>query len=228
MQASVAVLRAALGASDPDAFFVGCFGDPAIAALREVTRAPVVGLGTAALVQAQTVTSRFGLLTTLDRGVPSLWAQLESAGAARSCVGILAAHPPGREQACPPADQAAAGGEVPQRGREDIAKDREDIASGRDDLASRLAARGRELLEAGADGLVLACAAFSPMTAALASALEVPVCDGVALGACIAHGLWASGVWTSKSGAYAWSDATLGSARSAIGCLAGPDQDQGA
>src|SRR5271168_248852 len=64
--ASAEVLRATMASSNQDAFFVACFGDPAIMSLREVTRAPVVGLGTAALVQARLVTSRFGLLTTLE------------------------------------------------------------------------------------------------------------------------------------------------------------------
>jgi allantoin racemase len=176
--ASVAVLQAALARKSADAFFVGCFGAPAIAALRETTRAPVVGLGEAAVVQAQTVTSRFGVLTTLERGVQPLWSQLESMGVARSCLGIRAVHPPDG-----------------------------DGCAGPDAVAQRLAEQGRALVAGGADGIVLACAAFSPMSRELAATLDVPVCDGVIVGASIAHGLWASGAWTSKSGAYAWSDA---------------------
>lgn len=172
--ASVAVLQAALARESVDAFFVGCFGAPAIAAVREITRAPVVGLGEAAVVQAQTVTSRFGVLTTLDRGVPPLWSQLESMGVARSCLAIRAVHPSGGAQG---------------------------------DVAQHLTEHGRELVSSGADGIVLACAAFSPFSRQLSEALDVPVCDGVVLGASIAYGLWASGTWTSKSGAYAWSDA---------------------
>ena len=137
------------------------------------------------------MTSRFGLLTTLDRGVPSLWSQLESAGAARRCAGIRAVGPSG--DAIVDATPVGREQRVPE--------------SCRDDLARRLEEQGRDLVAAGADGLVLACAGFSPMSAALSVALDLPVCDGVALGACIAHGLWASGVWTSKTGAYAWSDA---------------------
>ncbi len=185
--ASVEVLRATMATSNQDAFFVACFGDPAIMSLREVTQAPVVGLGTAALVQARLVTSRFGLLTTLERGVPSLWSQLESAGAGAACVGIRAVH-----------SQAVQGSAAPD---DDLMEDRLPA------LAERLEERARELLAAGAAGIILACAGFSPMSAALGAALNVPVCDGVAFGACIAHGLWASGVWTSKAGAYAWSDA---------------------
>ena len=49
-----------------------CFGDPAVLALREALEGPVVGLGEAALMQASIVTSRFGLITTLERGIPAL------------------------------------------------------------------------------------------------------------------------------------------------------------
>ncbi|HLN06025.1 MAG TPA: aspartate/glutamate racemase family protein [Acidimicrobiales bacterium] len=203
--ASVAVLQAALAASSSDAFFVGCFGDPAISALREVTRAPVVGLGEAALVQARTVTSRFGVLTTLDRGVPSLWSQLERAGAASQCVGIRAVHPPTRLTVADPREEVADPEGETAEPEDDTAEPEGDI------VARRLAEQGRELVGSGADGLVLACAAFSPCSAALSLALDIPVCDGVALGACISYGLWASGVWTSKSGAYAWSDAAWAS-----------------
>ena len=185
--AAVGVLKAALAASDPDAFLVGCFGAPAMMALREVTRAPVVGLGAAALVQAETVTSRFGVITTLDRGVPSLWSQLDGAGVARSCVGIVAAFPAGEHGGADPSFEA------PEHDPGVVEK--------------LLFEHGRELVAAGAVGIVLACASFSPMSASLSGALGVPVCDGVIVGACLAHGLWASGVWTSKTGAYAWGDA---------------------
>jgi allantoin racemase len=86
--AAPAVVAAAAAAADPDAFLIGCFGDPAVTALRELTAAPVVGLGEAALVEASLVTSRFGVITTLDRGIPALWSQLGGAGVAGACAGI--------------------------------------------------------------------------------------------------------------------------------------------
>jgi allantoin racemase len=177
--AAPAVVAAAAAAGEPDAFLVGCFGDPAVSALRELTAAPVVGLGEAALVEASLVTSRFGVITTLERGIPALWSQLERAGVAGACAGIRSV-------------ESAAGSE-PEPGE-----------AGGEELLSRLARPGRRLLADGADGLVLACAGFGRCRERLAAALDVPVCDGIGVGACLAYGLFASGVRTSKRGGYAW------------------------
>lgn len=174
---------AAAAAGDPDAFLIGCFGDPAVSALRELTAAPVVGLGEAALVEASLVTSRFGVITTLDRGIPALWSQLEHAGAAGACAGIRSV-----EAAGPPPEPGEAGD---------------------DDLLGRLARQGQRLLADGADGLMLACAGFGRCREPLAAALDVPVCDGIGVGACLAYGLFASGTRTSKRGGYAWPDRTV-------------------
>jgi allantoin racemase len=168
--AAPAVVAAARRAGDPDAFLIGCFGDPAVSALRELTAAPVVGLGEAALTEASLVTSRFGVITTLDRGIPALWSQLDRAGVAGACAGIRAV--------------------------ESAAED--------EDLLSRLTGQGRRLLADGADGLVLACAGFGHCRERMAAALDVPVCDGIGVGACLAYGLSASGTRTSKRGGYAW------------------------
>jgi allantoin racemase len=176
---------AAAAAGDPDAFLIGCFGDPAVSALRELTAAPVVGLGEAALVEASLVTSRFGVITTLDRGIPALWSQLEHAGAAGACAGIRSVE---------------AAGAGPQPG-----------GPGEDDLLVRLARQGQRLLDDGADGLVLACAGFGRCREPLAAALGVPVCDGIGVGACLAYGLFASGARTSKRGGYAWPDREVAS-----------------
>jgi allantoin racemase len=195
--AAPAVVAAAARAGDPDAFLIGCFGDPALSALRELTAAPVVGLGEAALVQASLVTSRFGVITTLDRGIPSIWAQLDRAGVAGACAGIRSV------------ESDAGTGPEPE------------------ELLSRLTRRGRRLLADGADGLVLACAAFGRCSAGLVAALDVPVCDGIGVGACLAYGLFASGVRTSKRGGYAWpgrdvTSALAGRQATAPGDGAGP------
>jgi len=177
--AAPAVMAAAIRAGQPDAFVIGCFGDPAVAALRELTAAPVVGLGTAALIQASLVASRFGVITTLERGVPAIWSQLAGAGVARSCAGICSV---------------------------EVAEDPEPARHGPADeqLLARLTRQGRRLLADGADGLVLACAAFGCCSERLAAALGVPVCDGIGVAASLAYGLFASGVQTSKRGGYGW------------------------
>jgi allantoin racemase len=168
-----AAAAAASLAPGPDAFLVGCFGNPAVTALRELTAAPVLGIGEAALIEAGLTTTRFGIITTLERGVAALWSQLDAAGAARSCAGIRSAE---------------SAGPGPAHG---------------DDLLARLTHLGKQLLSGGADGIVLACAAFGPFSSRLTAALDVPVCDGIGTGACLAYGLYASGVRTSKRGGYA-------------------------
>jgi allantoin racemase len=174
------VVAAAARADHPDAFLIGCFGDPAVSALRELTAAPVVGLGQAALIEASMVSCRFGVITTLDRGIPALWSQLAGAGLAGACAAIRSV-------------ESAVGDPEPGQ------------AEGQD-LWSRLTWQGRRLLADGADGLVLACAAFGRYRDRLADVLEVPVCDGIAVGACLAYGLAASGARTSKRGGYGWPD----------------------
>jgi allantoin racemase len=174
------VVAAAARAGDPDAFLVGCFGDPAVSALRELTAAPVIGLGQAALIEASLVSCRFGVITTLDRGIPALWSQLADAGLAGACAAIRSVESTSGE---------------PKPGE----------ANG-EDLLSRLTRQGRRLLADGADGLVLACAGFGRCRERLAAALDVPVCDGIAVGAFLAYGLAATGAHTSKRGGYGWPD----------------------
>jgi allantoin racemase len=186
------VVAAAARAGEPDGFVVGCFGGPAVAALRELGAAPVIGLGAAALAEVSIVAARFGVITTLERGIPALWAQLEDAGVAGACAGIRSV-------------EAAADVEPGTDASDELetaaADDGEPEGDG--DLLARLIGRGRLLLADGADGLVLACAGFAHCSERLAARLDVPVCDGIGAAAALVHGLWASGVRTSKRGGYA-------------------------
>src|SRR6185295_14956805 len=72
-----------------DAYLIACFGDPGLDAARELAAAPVVGIGEAAYTAAARVSKRFGIVTTLPRGIPALEEALEFRGARSSCVGIL-------------------------------------------------------------------------------------------------------------------------------------------
>ncbi len=60
-------------------------------------------------------------------------------------------------------------------------------------LLVRLQRAGRRLLADGADGIVLACASFSPEAVPLGASLGVGVYDGVGLAPGLAHALWAAG-----------------------------------
>lgn len=73
-----------------DAYLIGCFGDPGLDAVREVTDAPVVGIGEATYRAMASVSRRFAVITTLRRGIPELLEGMERHGVAGRCVGVLA------------------------------------------------------------------------------------------------------------------------------------------
>ena len=158
-----------------DAYLVACFGDPGVDAARELTSAPIVGVGEAAYSAATYVARRFAVLTTLARGVAELEDTLRAKGVAHRCVGVF------------PID-------VP------VAEQGSDYPATTDALA---AAGARAVKELGAEAVVLACGGMADVARSLQERLTVPVCDGVAFGSLLAHGLWAAGLRTSKTGSYA-------------------------
>jgi allantoin racemase len=175
--AAAETLQLVRATNDVDAYLIACFGDPALDAAREVTEAPVVGIGEAAYVAASQVARRFAVLTTLGRGVPELEDGIERQGLTRRCVGVLPLDVPVEAQGDEPAYAALLG-------------------------AGRVA-----VAERNAEALVLACGAMAETARALSRELGVPVCDGVAFGALLAYGLARSGLRTSKVGAYSWPEA---------------------
>ena len=162
-----------------DAYLVACFGDPGVGAARELTEAPVVGIGEAAFQAAVTIARRFAVITTLPRSIPEIEDALERHGMRSRCVAV---EPLG----IPVADQ---GGHNP------------------DTTAAIVEAGRRVVVRDGAEALVLACGGMADVARAVASEVGVPVCDGVAFGATITYGLWRCGLRTSKSGAYGWPEA---------------------
>jgi allantoin racemase len=157
-----------------DAYLVSCFGDPGVEAARELTRAPVVGIGEAAFQAATGIAKRFAIITTLPRGIPALEDSLERLGIRARCAGIVPLHIPVSEQ----------GGEHA-------------------DTTDAIVAAGTGLvLERGAEALILACGGMAEVATAVSERVGVPVCDGVAFGALYAYSLWRCGLQTSKTGAY--------------------------
>lgn len=88
--AAAQTLALARAHPDVDAYLIGCFGDPALEAVREITDAPVVGIGEAAVGAVSMVSRRFAVLTTLRRGIPELQNSLALHGLSDRCVGVLA------------------------------------------------------------------------------------------------------------------------------------------
>lgn len=159
-----------------DAYLVACFGDPGVGAARELTEAPVVGIGEAAFQAAVTIARRFAVITTLRRGIPELEDMLDRHGVRNRCVAV-------EPLDIPVADQG----------------------SHNPDTTAAIVATGRRVVAgAGAEALVLACGGMADVAAAVRRDVGVPVCDGVAFGAMMAFSLWRCGLTTSKTGAYGW------------------------
>ena len=137
-----------------DAVLLGCFGDPGVAALREVTALPVIGLAEAALRQA----ARHGRVAIVTGGVawvPMLHRLARSLGLGQALVAVHAVAPSGAELA---ADPAAALGLLAQ--------------------ACRSAAQSADALILGGAGLAGLTAPLAAMLAAQpAGALGLPLID---------------------------------------------------
>jgi allantoin racemase len=161
---------------DMNGYLIACFGDPALDAAREVTKAPVVGIGEAAYIAATQTAKRFAVLTTLARGVPELEDTLERHGLTRRCVGVIPVGVPVAEQSI---ENEVAYAALLEKGKAAI-------------------------LERGAEALVLACGGMADAARTVSRELGVPVCDGVAFGALLVYALFRSGLQTSKVGAYEW------------------------
>ena len=157
-----------------DAYLIACFGDPGLDAARELTDAPVVGIGEAAFRAACLVATRFGVVTTLPRGVPAIEDAARRYGVAERLVAVEALDIPVSEQ----------GGDHPAT------------------TDAIVAAAGR-LVERHAEAVVLACGGMADVAATVQQRTGTPVCDGVAFGALLAHALWRAGLRTSSAGAYA-------------------------
>ena len=157
-----------------DGYLVACFGDPGLDAARELTDAPVVGIGEAAYRAACLVATRFGVVTTLPRGIPAIEEAARRHGVGERLVAVEALDIPVSEQGA----------------------DHPDTTDAIVAAAERLAARR-------AEAVVLACGGMADIATAVQERAGLPVCDGVAFGALLVHALWRTGLGTSRAGAYA-------------------------
>jgi allantoin racemase len=173
--AAAEVVRLVAEHPELDCIVIGCFGDPGVGAARELTSAPVVGIGEAAYRAALMVARRFAVITTLARGVPDLEDGMERLGVRANCVGVLPLEIPVARQ----------GVEFP------------------DSVEAIVAAGTKAVSELGAEALVLACGAMTAGVATVSDRVGVPATTGVAVGVLFAHALWRAGMRTSKVGSFA-------------------------
>jgi allantoin racemase len=154
-----------------DGAILGCFGDPGLAAAREVATFPVVGAGEACAHFACILGARFGVITILDSDIPVIETNLLTTGVASRCVGVRAIGIPVRRLRDDP--------ELTVR---------------------RLLDEGKQAVEAGADVLILGCFGFSLLECAprLAESLEVPVLDPLTVSLKTAEALVSGGYRVSR------------------------------
>jgi allantoin racemase len=170
--AAAEVLELVRSTPDVEAYLVACFSDPAVEAARELTDAPVVGIGEAAYRAVQMLARRFAVITTLERGIPDLESGMDRLGVRYGCVGVLALGIP-----------------VVEQGAEFGATTEAIVACGR-----------RAVDELGAEALVLACGGMARVETVVRERAGVPATNGVAFGALLAFALWRAGLRTSQVG----------------------------
>lgn len=158
---AVAPLLAGAGAleSEASAFVVACFSDPGLAALREQSRRPVLGIAESAVLTAMTLGQRFGILSILARSVPRHMRMLGAMGVMDRLAADL------------PLDLGVA-----------------ELADAERTFA-RLKQVGTRLREDhGAEVLILGCAGMTAQRARLADALACPVVEPCEAAAAMAIG----------------------------------------
>lgn len=148
----------------PDAVLIGCFGDPGLFALREVSERPVVGLAEAAMREAAALAgpARFAVVTGGAAWEPMLWRLARMLDLHERLACIRTVELTGPELA---ADRPA--GE-----------------------AALHAACLQALREPGVRAIVVGGAALGGFAARMAASLPVPLVDSVSAGA---RALWTAG-----------------------------------
>jgi allantoin racemase len=156
-----------------DGHVIACFGDPGLAAAREIATGPVVGIAEAAMHLATYLGRSFSVVTTLSRTIGHTRDLVRAYGFSRACAGVHACDIPVLDL-----DSAQA--------RACIAK-------------ACAAARDAD----GCDVIVLGCAGMTDLAAAISGELGLPVVDGVAAAVKTVESLVALGLRTSKRDEYA-------------------------
>jgi len=144
-----------------DAVVLACFGDPGLAALKEIAKVPVVGMADASILQACAMGNRFSIVTGGERWQSMLEEFVASHGLSSRLASVRTVAPTGADIARNPKAALAL-------------------------LAKGCAACVRE---DGADVVILGGAGLVGLAAKLKSSVEVPLLDGLACAISMAEGL---------------------------------------
>lgn len=135
--------------ADCDAVVLYCFSDPAIDACREALRIPVIGGAQASCLAVLNVCRSFGVMLADGMRLPEKKRFLRTLGVDPSCISQIAA--------------------ADLRGLDPWAQ--------REATLTQLAACGRQMVNSGAEAIVLGCLSFLGLAQPLAELIGVPVID---------------------------------------------------
>lgn len=143
-----AIERNLQGTDAADAFVLACYSDPGLAAAREITRRPVIGIGQAALGAATALGERVGVVAITRGSIARHWRAYRAYGLAQHIAG-----------------ERAVDLSVAESGDETRA-------------VPRIADTARALIERdGADVIVLGCAGMAALRERIEAAVGVPVVE---------------------------------------------------
>jgi Asp/Glu/hydantoin racemase len=148
-------------AARKDAVVLACFGDPGLAALKEVSKVPVVGMAEASILQASAIGKRFSIVTGGERWKPMLEEFVAAQGMSARLASVRTVAPTGA----------------------DIARNPK--------AAMVLLAKGCTacVRQDGADVVILGGAGLTGLAAKLRPSVDVPLLDGLACAIALAEGL---------------------------------------
>lgn len=156
-----------------EAIVINCFADPAVHAARELADVPVLGPGEASMSLALTLGHKFGVVSIFDNSGPWIELQARALGIENRLAG-------------------AVGVDIPVLELEDD--------PGK--TARYLTEAAKDLIEKGAEVIVLGCTGMAPLTAMIKRELEVPVIEPLSAAFKMAELLIELGLRHARGGLY--------------------------
>jgi allantoin racemase len=157
-------------AADYDGVILSCYGDPGLAACREISPVPVVGIAEASMLMACTVAYKWSVVTVLPRVKPMIASALKLHGLEDRCASIRTTNL-----------------SVLDCEREPERAVRELAAEGR-----------RAVAEDGAEAILLGCGGMGALDERISAELDVPVIDGIVCAVKLLEGMHDYGLTTSR------------------------------
>lgn len=158
-----------------DGYVIACFGDPGLAAAREIASGPVVGIAEAAMHAASLIGGGFSIVSMLERSRQGLEHLVHAYGMERKCRAI-------RMTDLPVLELEVEGSAVQAKVIEECR---------------------RAIVEDHSDCVLLGCGGMSDLMAKVSLAIGAPAIDGVSAGVKLVEALAGLGLGTSKRQGYA-------------------------